>query len=198
MAEEPDDAASGRKPLRRIRGLSILQPWTELIVHGPKRIENRMWQPDPAHFEVGDLIAIHAGKTVSADQWAGAIELANAEGLIDELPVLAGLRRVDRAERGDRFAKQRIKRYCEQACAYGAIVGIARFGGIMRRREDVPLRQQPWFVGPCGWILNPVIAIAPIPLKGERSLFPLHDDVVDKLRLAFGAALEHRREPSNP
>ncbi len=192
------DRDPAEKPLRRICALSILQPWAELIVHGPKRVENRMWSPDPAHFEVGDYIAIHAGKTVSAEQWGGAVELANDMGAIDELPVLAGLRRVERAERGDRFAHQRIKRYCEQACAYGALVGVARFGGIVRRAEDLPLKQRMWFVGPRGWILHPVVAIAPIPLGGQRSLFALNPIVLDQLRLAVGAALESRRATSNP
>jgi hypothetical protein len=42
--------------------LTIQQPFASAIVHGPKRIENRMWRPPP--YVIGQRIAIHAGKTV--------------------------------------------------------------------------------------------------------------------------------------
>lgn len=47
---------------RNIWGLTIKQPWAAAIIHGPKRIENRNWQPSNAR--IGEFIAIHAGKTV--------------------------------------------------------------------------------------------------------------------------------------
>lgn len=38
--------------------LSVLQPWAWLIVHGPKRVENRSWQT-----AYRGSILIHAGKS---------------------------------------------------------------------------------------------------------------------------------------
>ena len=40
--------------------LTLWQPWGSLVVFGPKRIENRTWQP-PRRI-IGTRIAIHAGK----------------------------------------------------------------------------------------------------------------------------------------
>lgn len=36
------------------------RPWSDAIVRGPKRVENRPWTP-PGFF-LGETIAIHAGK----------------------------------------------------------------------------------------------------------------------------------------
>jgi hypothetical protein len=46
--------------MKTIMGLTLMQPWAAAIVHGPKRIENRDWQP-PAGM-IGHYLAIHAGK----------------------------------------------------------------------------------------------------------------------------------------
>src|SRR5262245_15321972 len=41
---------------RRMKALTVLQPWAWAIIHGPKRIENRVWRTNHR----GPL-AIHAG-----------------------------------------------------------------------------------------------------------------------------------------
>ncbi len=42
--------------------LTIPQPWAWAIVHSDRRIENRDWRPP--RYLLGNLIAIHAGKTL--------------------------------------------------------------------------------------------------------------------------------------
>lgn len=85
------------------KALTILQPWADLIVHGPKRVENRTWPP--RGLWRGDLFAIHAGKRVDARERSCADEKASAAGLLGapsgELPL-------------------------------GAIVGVARLAGVER------------------------------------------------------------------
>jgi ASCH domain len=44
-----------------ISGLTIHQPWTNLIVSGVKKIENRSWKP--SEDMIGSYIAIHSGKS---------------------------------------------------------------------------------------------------------------------------------------
>lgn len=47
-----------------MRALSVRQPWAWLIVHGPKRVENRDWA---THYR-GPLL-IHAAKTMTQDDY---------------------------------------------------------------------------------------------------------------------------------
>ena len=50
---------------RNLRVLTIWQPWASLIIHGPKRIENRARKPwSRLH---GQLIGIHAGARIDTD-----------------------------------------------------------------------------------------------------------------------------------
>lgn len=49
-----------------MKALTLIQPWASLIVFGPKRIENRGWEP-PREL-IGERFAIHAGK--STERWA--------------------------------------------------------------------------------------------------------------------------------
>jgi hypothetical protein len=44
--------------------LSVRQPWAWLIIHGPKRIENRRWTTN-----YRGLLAIHASKTFDVDSY---------------------------------------------------------------------------------------------------------------------------------
>jgi hypothetical protein len=48
------------KTKSQILGLTVHQPWADLISDGYKHIENRSWRP-PDHL-IGHFIAIHAGK----------------------------------------------------------------------------------------------------------------------------------------
>ena len=60
----PAERADVEHP-RNLRVLTIWQPWASLIVHGPKRIENRTRKPwSRLH---GQLIGIHAGARIDTD-----------------------------------------------------------------------------------------------------------------------------------
>lgn len=54
-----------RKNIKSIKksifGLTLHQPWAQMIIEGHKNIENRSWKP-PEEL-IGSFIAIHAGKT---------------------------------------------------------------------------------------------------------------------------------------
>ncbi len=56
--------------LESVRCLSVRRPWANLIVAGPKRIENRTWTTD-----YRGLVVIHAGKTWDAAGAAMAARL---------------------------------------------------------------------------------------------------------------------------
>lgn len=67
-----------------IKALSVRQPWGSLIIHGPKRIENRQWAAP--RWAIGERIAIHAS--------AGApSELPDSIRRLRGLPSLDGLPR---------------------------------------------------------------------------------------------------------
>ncbi len=68
-----------------MKALSIRQPWAWLIVHGPKRIENRGW---PTAFR--GTFLIHAAKGMTNREYLEAAQMAKDLGVtvppMDELP----------------------------------------------------------------------------------------------------------------
>lgn len=52
------------------------------------------------------------------------------------------------------------------------IVGVARVSGFVTQSDD------PWFVGPCGWTLDSVVALPqPIPVQGAQGLWWLSPEI---------------------
>lgn len=167
---------------RRILALTIVQPWAELVVRGPKRVENRTWEP--RGLRVGDYLAIHAGKRLDADCWDGAIETAISAGLLASLPVLAKLDETPCRKRGDRFDPQ--KAYAQSAVPYSAVVGVARLAGVERAAPA----GDPWWFGPVWWRLDNVVAIPPVPCSGAQGLWALDPATLNAVRDAWKAARE--------
>ena len=167
---------------RRILALTILQPWAELIVRGPKRVENRTWEP--RGLRAGDYLAIHAGKRLDADSWYGAVETAISAGLLASLPVLAKFDQTPPKRRGDRFDPE--KAYAQSAVPYSAIVGVARLAGV----EHSAPGDDPWWFGPVGWRLADVVAISPVPCSGAQGLWALDPATLSAVRVAWKAARE--------
>ncbi|WP_412026654.1 hypothetical protein [Deinococcus yunweiensis] len=62
-----------------------------------------------------------------------------------------------------------------------AIVAITRLADVITASDD------PWFVGPYGWILDNVQAIAPVACSGNRGLWCPSKDVQQRV---FAAAAE--------
>lgn len=55
-------------PYLPAKALSIMQPWSALIAHGHKDIENRDWKT-----EFRGWVALHAGKKMDEDAYASVI-----------------------------------------------------------------------------------------------------------------------------
>lgn len=135
-----------------MKALTVWRPWSDAIVRGPKRVENRTWPP----FVVGGRIAIHAGKRYqdldNASEWpwpAGFVpphEVDSPTGivgvarLVGALDVRHGRRYLQRADDADR----------------------ARLDALDR---------DPWWAGPVGWLLDDVVAIEPVPCRGAMGLW---------------------------
>lgn len=74
--------------------MSIRQPWAWLIVHGPKRFENRGWQernPSLAYMNKGMRFLIHAAKGMTHAEYDEAHAMAEERGVV--LPPLHDLAR---------------------------------------------------------------------------------------------------------
>lgn len=132
------------------RAISIMQPWTWLIVNGHKDIENRDWQT-----RFRGPVAIHAGKrkdhgTIS-DLWAG---IHPVTGESTKLP--SGMLSLWPRAPDDEFAAS-------------GIVGVAEIV------DCVDNSASPWFVGRYGFVLKNARPVPFIPCKGALSFFAWKD-----------------------
>lgn len=156
-----------------MKALTLWRPWSDAIVHGPKRIENRTWVP-PARV-VGEVIAIHAGKRydTAADRYCEARGFAalNRHGCPGGI---VGVARIVGASDPYGFVWAEDP-YDERL--------VGRLSG---------LRTDPWWIGPVGWLLDDVIAIEPIPCRGAQGLWTVPADL-DALVLDRVAAAERDR-----
>lgn len=159
---------------RPLHALTLHQPWAFCIAESTKRVENRDWPPP--RWLVGKYFAIHAGKSYDQD---AAVDLA-AEGIV-----------VPPAER----------------IATGAIVAVARLAGAARQDGEcfgvgqeraTEARADRWFFGPWGWLIEDVVAIAPVPCRGMQKLWRVPDDVAEQVRAAFRAARSASPEVGKP
>lgn len=165
-----------------MKALTLKSPWAEHIVYGTKRIENRTWRP-PADLH-GEVIAIHRGKSVAQpsdyddprarEQLSRALmpHPANTAGHIIGTARVAGV--AHRDKKGDREAHG------------GIIPGIANTLYFCRSRWNsaptdshaanqvymppVPW-DDPWWIGPIGWLLDDVRPVAPVPARGMPGLW---------------------------
>lgn len=54
----------------------------------------------------------------------------------------------------------------------------------------------PWFVGPIGWKLADVVAIAPVPCSGQQGLWMVPVDLLPYVRRAYQQALTNVSRPA--
>lgn len=81
----PDD-------LHELKAISIRQPWAWLIVHGPKRWENRDWSPKNPGRKFRGRVLIHAAQGMTRDEYAAAhVTALDAE--FEKLPPFHELQR---------------------------------------------------------------------------------------------------------
>lgn len=162
---------------------TLWRPWPDPVVAGVKPIENRP-NPPPRKL-LGELVAIHAGKTWDAD--GAAFIRARGFKLVEE----------GRDER------------------IGAIVGVARIAGWLDRRPAKLIEQpdgtesglvtsertafherlnnldrDPWWMGPVGILLVDARPIAPVKCRGMQGWFTVPDDVEAVVRERWEAARE--------
>lgn len=99
---------------------------------------------------------------------------------------------VPRLDVGERFALHAGKR-CDAVVldhlgelAFGAVVGVARFGGVVRSTVDIVnhpridsmVSQLTWYDGGIAWVLYDVVALTePVLVGGTQGLWSLPGDV---------------------
>lgn len=147
------------------RAVTIHQPWAWAVAVGHKPVENRTWRP-PLE-AVGKLIGIHAGRQPIMELDA---EFAAAM----------------------RATAPHVQRLTPRECTLGALIGVARLVGVVRRHpvtarmhflftrsdlgeavpEDLAARIRPWWRGPWGWLLDEAVLLPePIPMRGQQGLW---------------------------
>ncbi|MFE7268179.1 ASCH domain-containing protein [Streptomyces sp. NPDC057592] len=70
-----------------MRALTIRQPWAAAIIHGDKRVENRVW---PSRYR--GVVLLHAGKTL--DRHISPLVAAAVRGLQLERGAVLGIARI--------------------------------------------------------------------------------------------------------
>ena len=154
-----------------MKALTVRQPWAWLIIHAGKRVENRTWCP-PRHM-LGQRIAIHASKRVDLHDCAETFAELRAQDMLDDVAEKVTLRMLQDGS--------------------GSVLGVATLLGWLDARQDLAsaasveqgaeahhvydLDEDPWWIGPVGWLLRDVRAIEPVPCKGALGLWELQAEV---------------------
>jgi hypothetical protein len=157
-----------------MKALSIRQPWVWCILYLGKPVENRDWQPDGPNMRqakklVGTVIALHAGQTISRDDYEDC--LSTVHDISRGSPFKSGMMLPERTE---------LER--------GGIVCVARLAGIVS--DDVApddygdqsllaaARASPWFFGRFGLVLTEVRKVPFVKVKGTLGFFDVPEVVL--------------------
>ncbi len=137
------------KKLHPVKVLSIRQPWAWLIVNGYKGVENRTWNTKHR-----GLFLIHAGKTMTKEDWQDAVDTVNQSGVPDLLQLM---------EHEKDFIERRR----------GGIVGMAHLVNTVHQNDRRLLanKDKPWFFGEYGFVLDNQCTLPFEPLKGRLGFF---------------------------
>lgn len=129
------------------RALSIRQPWAWAIINGLKGVENRTWKSN-----YRGRLFVHAAKYEDLDSvsWVMA-RAADQLGIATHQAMESYLRHRD----------------------LGCVIGEVQMIGCVEGRDARP--QDPWYFGPCGFVLSDPIRYKPIPCRGHLGIFPLPD-----------------------
>lgn len=139
-----------------MKALTLHQPWAWAIAHAGKPVENRTWKPPRG--VIGQRIAIHAGKRLDKAAVSDIEDL-----LMGENP--------GAFVQGAVVATARLDGYVHQGPGGRSLWGVS----VERACEALESR---WFVGPFGWVLEEVVALAePVPARGAQGLWTLPADV---------------------
>lgn len=175
---------------RRVRALTVHQPWATLLARGVKRVENRTWFPTDAELAVGDFILLHAGKTFDPEAWAGAARIAEAEGVsVDVLDAMAKPLAQFAGIANRKLFNEALKGAHARAAElvpFGAVVGVAQYAGHVSALGAEMFGR--WFVGPYGLVVARPVEIEPVPMTGAQGLFRAPADAFAAVRAAWHAA----------
>lgn len=155
-----------------MRGLTLTQPWAQLVAQGEKKIETRSWATT-----YRGRIAIHAGAGLGpVGGERGLVELCQQEPFQSVLAMHG-------AAWGNLVLRSQLPR--------GAIVAVARLemclttdplvfdgftGAFGDRLTDQERAFGDYSPGRWGWILSDVRPLKqPIPWKGALGLWKIHD-----------------------
>src|SRR5690625_200028 len=133
---------------KKMKALSIRQPWAWLIVNGYKDIENRTWKTDYR----GKLL-IHASKTFDHEVY---------EWVLNNFPEinLPGSK------------SKTIGAFLIGHYRTGGFVGTCRLNDVVTASES------PFFTGPYGFKLRMVKPVEFVPYKGNLGLFNVPESIL--------------------
>lgn len=133
----------------KIPCLSIMQPWSFLIVNSFKDIENREWQPPQSIMAQLPLrMLIHTGKKPDIQCTDHRGQFVRPYGRIGRL--------------FPECYEQVANEECNQL---GGIIGAATLVAVVSESDN------PWFVGGYGFVLQDVMPLPFMPLSGKRGFF---------------------------
>lgn len=136
--------------------LSIMQPWSWLIVNRFKTIENRDWQPEQSIMrELPMRVLIHTGKKPDP-RCVGNGQFIRPYSRIGQLFP-------------ECYEWEQAQEECNQL---GGIVGAATLVAVVSQSNN------PWFVGKYGFVLEDTMPLPFMPLSGKPGFFYVDYDKV--------------------
>lgn len=152
-----------------LRGLTLIRPMGQAIVHGTKRIENRPQNLPRAMRGVETVVAVHSGKKLDPYYTRLCRDIDGRES-----SACAGL----------------VLPYEENLHDEG-IIGLMRLTGHVFTEADRPIinsgmGEYPdrWWSGPFGYEIKEVtrLLVSAVPCRGMQGFWPVPADVVEQLR----------------
>lgn len=148
--------------------LTLSQPWPQMFMldENPKRLENRMWAPPREQLMPGGWFALHGGRlpksTKEFEEVREALEWVNEW--------------VFRSEEDEYFYDDDILELCVTG-----LFGLARFRGVTQQRGQLWRTRDRY-----AWILDDFIPLPSIPARGNRDLWAVTDEPLNRLRQHLG------------
>lgn len=130
--------------------LSIMQPWSWLVVNGFKTIENRDWQPPQSLLQQLPMrMLIHAGKKpdINCVNYHG--KFLKPSGRIGQLFPRS-------------YENEQVQEECHRL---GGIVGIATLVAVVQASDN------PWYTGKYGLVLQDAMQLPFMPYRGQPGFF---------------------------
>ncbi|MFK7601866.1 hypothetical protein ACI3L1_06605 [Deinococcus sp. SM5_A1] len=157
----------------QIRGLTLRHPWPQMFLldDEPKRLENRDWTPPKAM--VGQLLALHGGALPKPGERKYLNEIQSALTWVGEV--------FEDPDAGVSLSDTELLTFCTPG-----IYGVARLTEVVTQSDD------PWFMGPYGWVLSDFVPIDPPVVDrspSHQGLWTIEPNTLATLRGRYQAAL---------